>query len=309
MAPKRSGGGGGGGGKKQKYTSRHGPAAHELGPGIRGALITSDVHLEREAIKETYRLFETVLDAAAPDKSDAASASTSAAGTQSAGTAGDALAAELAALQGEAGDGESKKPAPRLSIAQTECKGNVFVRLDKSVNLDPVELVDRVMEGARAGAAGGRAPHVVRMLPVQCTCSARTPEAIAEAVAPLLAKAFAGFKGSYAVVWRRRCNNEVDKMKTIDALAEAVKAVAPEATVDLKAPQAAVVAEVIKTTCSLSVLPRWGEFAGYNLRAVAGGSADAAPAAQPAQTKAADAGKADGGESGDKAAEGPATTE
>jgi len=110
------------------------------------------------------------------------------------------------------------------------------------------------------------------MMPVQCTCSARTPEAIADAAAPLLAASLRGFTGSYAIVWRRRCNNELEKMKVIDALAAAVQAVAPAASVDLKDAEAAVVAEVIKTTCSLSVLPRWRQQQGYNLRTVSGGA-------------------------------------
>ena len=276
--PKRerdaSGGGGGNNKNKKHYTHGHGGGARELAPGMRGALLTCDVHLEREAIKEAYRLFDSLLDAEAPTEradDEAAGASSS-----SAGTAGDALAAELRALQDEATSAKSaagKPDSKPLSIAQTGCNGNVFIRLAESVALDPVTLVDRIMERARSGASG--APHVVRMLPVQCTCSARTPEAIAEAVAPLLREALSGYKGSYAVVWKRRCNGEIDKAKVIDALATAVSAVAPEATVDLNGAEAAIVAEVIKTTCSLSVLPRWREFHGYNLRAVGVAAANA----------------------------------
>lgn len=271
---KRDGGGGGSGGwssqKKAKYMQGNGPAAHEFSPGLRGALITCDVHLEREAIKETYRLFEAVIEAEAPPA--AAAAGPRAGEGTSSNTAGDALAAELAELQGETNaDNAAAKPKPQLSIAQTGCNGSVFVRFDKAVALDPVTLVDRVMERAKAGAAGARAPHVIRMLPVQSTCPARTADCIAEAAEPLIAAALSNYKGTYSVQWRRRCNGEIDKMSVINALAAAVNKVAPEATVDLANADAAIVAEVIKTTCSLAVLPRWREFDGYNLRTVSGG--------------------------------------
>ena len=291
---KRADGGGGGGGwkghKKAKYTQGSGPAAHELSPGLHGALVTCEVHLEREAIKETYRLFDAILDAEVP------AAASNAADVADAGpskTAGDALAAELASLQGDAAvEGGAEKAKPRLSVAQTGCNGTVFVRLDKAAALDPVSLVDRAMERAKAGAAGCRAPHVVRMLPVQCTCPARTPEGIAEAAAPLLAAALSNYKGTYSVQWRRRCNNEIDKMAVINALAAALNKVAPDATVDLAAPEAAIVAEVIKTTCSLSVLPRWKEFSAYNLRTVSGGVAPQPSAKTNKPEKAASSGSA-----------------
>ena len=72
-----------------------------------------------------------------------------------------------------------------------------------------------------------------------------------------------------AVVQQRVARVDVDVAEVDDALAGAVGTVAPEATVDLNGAQAAVVVDVIKTTCSLAVLPRWSEFCGYNLRAAA----------------------------------------
>lgn len=177
-------------------------------------------------------------------------------------TAGDELTREIQALRGDAADGAG--PKRRFSVAQTGCNGSVFIRFEDA-SLDPVALVDRAMEQSDSRAA----PHVVRMLPVHTTCSARTPDMIAAAVAPLAVPGLGGFTGTYAVQWRRRCNSEVDKAKVIDALAVAAQSVAPKATVDLKHAEAAIVAEVIKTTCCLSVLPRWREFKEYNLRAVA----------------------------------------
>jgi hypothetical protein len=276
MPPTRAGGGDGDSGpKKRRYgTPGPSPGRHDLCPGLRGCLITCDVHLERDAIRECMRLFEGLDDEA---KETVESAGSDAASATPIETAGDALHAELQALQGGSkGSAEPTKPEARFSVAQTGCSGNVFIRFGSAVTLGPVGLVDRAMERAReGGGAGGRAPHVIRMLPVQATCAAKKedagPEAIGAAARPRIEGAAHDFAGTYAVVWKRKCNSDVDRVKTIDVLAAAMHAAAPKAKVDLGNAELAVVAEVIKTTCCLAVLPRWAEFAGYNLRTVSGG--------------------------------------
>ena len=167
-------------------------------------------------------------------------------------------------------------------VAQTGCPGSIFIRIEDS-DVDPVHLVDRVMEQART-AGRSPAPHVVRMIPVQTTCSARTTTGIAEAATPFVQASLRGYTGSYAVHWRRRYNSEVDKMAVINALAAVVSSVAPDAKVDLKHADAAMSIEVIKSLGCVSVLPRWREFQEYNLRALVsdrcdGEDASAAPKA------------------------------
>ena len=290
---------------KKRYIQGNGAGVSALQPGLHGAMITCDVHVEREAIKEAFRLFETAIDTYAPLPQEAIEApppgGVGPTGTEQ--TAGDALAAELEAFKREKPD-KSKfiKHVSKLAIAQTGCNGTVFVRFGEYVPMDCVTLVDRVMEDAASVVVGMNAPHVIRMMPIQATCSARTPEQIGEAAAPLLEKALSGFKGTYAVVWRRRCNNEIDKMRVIDVLAAAVHKVAPEAKVDLKDAEAAIVAEVIKTTCCLSVLPRWREFNQYNLRThVHGGVSPLAPRIKEEPAAEAAAASAAAGASSSKA--------
>ena len=230
MSKRDGGGGASGANKKRKYVQGHGIALRELGPGLRGALITCDVHVEKDAIRETFRLLEALTETLEPAATDLAV--TPAAATASSATAGDALARELAELQAErAGEPSKAKPTKRFSVAQTDCGGSVFIRFDDPA-LDPVAVVDRVMEQALANRRSG-APHVVRMLPVQATCSARTVATLAETAEPLMQKSLAGYAGTYAVHWRRRFNKVIDKMEVINAVAKAVEAVAPKATVDL----------------------------------------------------------------------------
>lgn len=274
MSKREHNAGGSGPNKKRRYVSGPQAARHDLQPGHRGVLLSCDVHVERDAIREAFRLFEQLLDEAEESAKPAAAAAT----PKKSVTAADALEAELAELQkergGSSGDGgkkDGKAPPPRLSVSQTGCNGNVFIRVAESAPIDPVTLVDRAMARAKLGGAGSRAPHIIRMVPIQRTVSARSAEDLGNGITPLVESTLsASFGGTYAVLWRRRCNNDIDKMGCINAVAAALNKHAPKATVDLNHAECGLVTEVIKTTCCLAVLPRWKEFKGYNFRAVSG---------------------------------------
>ena len=286
---KRPASGGAASSKKRKYVDYE-KRSYMRGGGMRGVLVTCDVHVEKSAIRESCQLFEQHTEEAAPAAEE---------GAERAATAGESLAAELQALQGAKADGSGgDSEAKQFSVAQTGVQGVVMIRFaDKS--LDPAALVGGIVERAqRDGNAG--APHVVRMYPVQATCHASVAEIVAAAT-PLLS-ALRGFEGSFAINWRRRCNSSVDKMEVIEALASAAAAVAPKARVELRNPQAVVNVDVIKTTCCLGVLPDWRRHVEYNLReaanpgaaAVAHAAANAAAAAAKQAAKAVKADAAGG---------------
>mmetsp|Transcript_26796 Transcript_26796/g.86116 ORF Transcript_26796/g.86116 Transcript_26796/m.86116 type:complete len:280 (+) Transcript_26796:3-842(+) len=263
---KRLGGEGGGGSHAKRRYVAPTPGVCELSRGMRGVLITCDTHLEHKAIKEAYRLLDDLAGggAAAGDGGDGGDDGD---GGSASGTAGDKLAAELAALKEGGGEGGGSggggtAHAKRFSVAQTGCAGTVLLRFSEEAD-DPTEIASRALGEAQARGESS-APHVIRLLPVQAVCGA-TPAAIVAALQPLLAP-LAGFGGTFAVQWRRRHNTAVDKESVIREVAAAVHAVAPKATVNLRAPSAAVVIEVIKSDAAVSVLPRWAELKAYNLR-------------------------------------------
>ena len=204
---------GGGGAKKRRFA--HGT---ELTAGMRGVIITCDSHLEHKAIRECFERFGTVAEATGPK----AGPKDNAAETATDGTAGDALAREIEALK-QGGRAAGGKPA--FSVAQTGCAGNVMIRFEGEA-LDPVKIVEQVMEEALSSRCSG-APHIVRMLPVQASCSAHTRN-IVQAVEPLVHAALQGFEATFAVQWRRRHNTTLDKMEVINAVVDAVLAVAPK---------------------------------------------------------------------------------
>ena len=234
---------------KRKYFQGSGGESL-LATGTRGLLITCDVHQERKAIRECLALLDSL--SGGDEVADAGGAE------EASGTAGDALARDLAALREQ-----EKGSAKRFAVAQTGIAGVIMIRIADAA-VDPVQLADRVMEEAIASQRSC-APHVVRILPVQTTCSAHVGN-ITQAAAALLG-ALRGSEDTYAVQWRRRCNTGIDKMEVINAVAAAVSAVAPKARVDLAAPAAAVMVDVMKTVCCVSVLPDWRRVQSYNLRA------------------------------------------
>ena len=209
---------GGGGAKKRR--SGHGT---ELTAGMRGVIITCDSHLEHKAIRECFERFGMVTETGprASGPKDAA------AGAATGGTAGDALAREIEALK-QGGRAAGARPA--FSVAQTGCAGNVMIRFEGEA-LDPIEIVEQVMEEALTSRCSG-APHIVRMLPVQASCSAHVRN-IVQTVEPLVQAALRGFEGTFAVQWRRRHNTSLDKMEVINAVAGALAEVAPKARLQL----------------------------------------------------------------------------
>lgn len=246
--------------KRRFFQNSQTARSGDLAPGMRGVLISCDVHVERDAIRECFRIFEGL------DDEDDTRLSVDATAATPCDSAGSALARELAKLKEKdqkhaSGEGTRR----RFSVAQTGCAGNVFIRCE-GASVDPVRLVTRVMEQAISTQTVD-APHVIRMLPIQLTCAAK-PSTIEMELKSLLT-GLVGYDRTYAVQWRRRCNTAIDKMAVIDAAASAVAAVAPKARVDLNKCETGILIDVIKTTCCVSVLPDWSRFHQYNLRALA----------------------------------------
>mmetsp|Transcript_62533 Transcript_62533/g.104068 ORF Transcript_62533/g.104068 Transcript_62533/m.104068 type:complete len:270 (+) Transcript_62533:30-839(+) len=243
--------------KKRFFQSQALVNGGDLTKGMRGVLLTCDTHLEKKAVRECVQMLERLDE----DESTAASCAPATAYN----TAGAVLASELAALQsGQAATGDFTKGKQRFSVVQTGCGGNVMIRFQHDQD-EPLQIVDRAMEAARTTGTSG-APHVVRLLPVQATCAANRAS-IMQAVTPLI-QTLKGCEKTFAVQWRRRCNTGLDKMEVIDAIAMAMRDIAPKAKVDLCKPQVAVLLEVVKTVCCVSVLPDWQHFKSYNLRAI-----------------------------------------
>ena len=70
---------------------------------------------------------------------------------------------------------------------------------------------------------------------------------------------------TYCVIFKARLNNNFFKQDAIDIVGEVMKELCPGAKVEYKNPDLAVIFEVMKGHCCLSVLPNYYGYKKYNL--------------------------------------------
>ena len=70
---------------------------------------------------------------------------------------------------------------------------------------------------------------------------------------------------TYCVVFKARLNNNFFKQDAIDIVGDIMKELCPNAKVEYKNPDLAIVFEVMKSHCCLSVLPNYYGYKKYNL--------------------------------------------
>ena len=154
-----------------------------------------------------------------------------------------------------------RRQRPKINVRETGVNDNILIQMDK--NICPLELASKAVVFAK-NMGISPSPHVTKLLPVQAT-STVSAYAIAQAAEPLIHDSMRSFKGSFAIVWRRRCSETADRQKIIDAVVAIVQKFAPDATVELDDPDVAILVEVLKTTSYISVLPQWAEMSRYNM--------------------------------------------
>ena len=75
---------------------------------------------------------------------------------------------------------------------------------------------------------------------------------------------------TYCVIFKARLNNNFFKQDAIDIVGDIMKELCPNAKVEYKNPDLAVIFEVMKGQCCLSVLPNYYGYKKYNLIELAG---------------------------------------
>lgn len=70
---------------------------------------------------------------------------------------------------------------------------------------------------------------------------------------------------TYCVIFKARLNQNFFKQDAIDVIGEVMKDLCPSAKVEYKNPDLAIVFEVMKSHCCLSVLPNYYKYKKYNL--------------------------------------------
>lgn len=219
--------------------------------GQRGFLVTCNFK-EKECIKESYNLFNSYLtdEAVVAEPDEEKAPVTSDADEDDISTQ---LAKEI----------KASKAAVRERIFQavdTQTANCIFIEAKIE---DPLAMAVKIVRDI-AETKVARTRFLLRLIPVEIVCKANIVDIMTQA-AQIFDKHFLTEPKSYAIIFNRRYNNDIKRDHVIKELADIIQAKNLHNKVDLKNPQLAVIVEVIKGFCCLSVLPDYYLLKKYNL--------------------------------------------
>eukprot|EP00123_Amoebidium_parasiticum_P020959 comp5919_c0_seq2/m.1775 comp5919_c0_seq2/g.1775 ORF comp5919_c0_seq2/g.1775 comp5919_c0_seq2/m.1775 type:complete len:266 (-) comp5919_c0_seq2:24-821(-) len=170
----------------------------------------------------------------------------------------------------EEGSKDKDEDARRIvPLDMDRTRGILFLQCDPTI--DPVILVHGIMQDLDSTKLL-KSRFIQRLVPVVSTCKSHVEE-IEKAVRPIVEPIFhqpdqQGYK--YAVWYRARNNEALDRMTVINAVATIVAEGDKGHKVDLTAPEWVVIVEVVgKYTC-LSVVQDFYKYKKYNVHEVVG---------------------------------------
>jgi len=232
-----------------------------LKPGLKGFLCTCNSR-EKDCIRESYNILNEYADSLYGEEKAGAAASTSAGQVPPQNDSEDeeietALSKELNALKAE----RNKLPSMRRFQAVDSGANNcIFIQTTVS---EPVKLAHYIMKDLEA-TKKQKTRFLLRLLPIEATCKAYLDD-IRQTADSMFDKYFSKEGKTFAVLFNRRNSSGVNRDDLIRDLAEMVITRHPENRADLKHPQLAIIVEIIRNMCCLSVVPEYFELRKYNL--------------------------------------------
>ncbi|CAL7936343.1 unnamed protein product [Xylocopa violacea] len=157
---------------------------------------------------------------------------------------------------------EYSKPvnARRFQVVDTGVKNVVFIR---STLTNPLELVTKIITELNE-TKQQRTRFLLRLLPIEVVCKANMTDIKAKANV-MLEKYFAQEPKTFSIVFNRHSNSNIHRDEVIEDLAEIISKKNPGNKADLKNPEFAVIVEMIRGVCLMSVAPNYYKFRKYNL--------------------------------------------
>uniref|UniRef100_A0A0N7Z8J7 Putative thump domain-containing protein n=1 Tax=Rhodnius neglectus TaxID=72488 RepID=A0A0N7Z8J7_9HEMI len=147
-----------------------------------------------------------------------------------------------------------------FQVIETDVKSCVFIKT--TVN-DHVKLATSIFTEIK-DQKKCKSKFLIRLLPIEITCKAYIDD-IKKAADEIFDVHFKCEPTTYAVMYNHRCNNSVLRAEVIEALCVLVRDRNLNHSVELKNPKKAILVEIIKGICCLSVLSNYYEFKKYNL--------------------------------------------
>jgi len=268
-------------GKGNWYKQQAKKRKFSLCPDLKGFLLFCNSH-ERETIREAYVLLNQFADRTyGPEVSEPKTLEgepLSAENDEVENEIEDELDKEKKILQAQANKDESDR---RFQVVESGIQNVLFIRT--TVN-DPVALASEILRDI-AETSTQRSRYLIRLIPIQKTCKAfdgpvkeaaktlLTPHYKSTDVAKESVKSEEGKDinvgttsfPSYCVIFKARLNQNFFKQDAIDIIGDIMKELCPNAKVEYKNPDLAIVFEVMKGHCCLSVVPHYYKYKKYNL--------------------------------------------
>ncbi|XP_011136840.1 THUMP domain-containing protein 1 homolog isoform X1 [Harpegnathos saltator] len=148
----------------------------------------------------------------------------------------------------------------RFQVVDTGVKNMIFVRSTLS---KPLELVTNIVTELDTSKKQCTR-YLLRLLPIEVVCKAYMDD-IRTKASILFEKYFSQEPKTFSIVFNRHSNNSIKRNEIIEDLAEIISKKNPGNKADLKNPEIAVVVEVIRGLCLLSIAPNYYKFKKYNL--------------------------------------------
>ncbi|KOC60627.1 THUMP domain-containing protein 1 [Habropoda laboriosa] len=157
---------------------------------------------------------------------------------------------------------EYAKPvtARRFQVVDTGVKNVVFIR---STLKNPLELVTKIITKLHK-TKEQHSRFLLRLLPIEAVCKANMNDIKSKANV-VLEKYFAQEPKTFGIVFNRHSNNNIHREEVIEDLADIINKKNPGNKTDLRNPELAVIVEVIRGVCLLSIAPNYYKYRKYNL--------------------------------------------
>lgn len=239
-----------------------------LEPGITGFLCTCNFH-EKDCVRDAYKLLNEFADEMYGPDTTKDTHNDNAELTKKDDSVDEAKEDNVEddisnALNKEINElkAEYAKPmaARRFQVVDTGLKNVIFIR---STLPDPLELVTKIVTELDR-TKQQRTRYLLRLLPIEVVCKAYMND-IKQKANVMLEKYFAQDPKTFSIVFNRHSNNNIQRDEIIEDLAEIINKKNPGNKADLKNPELAVIVEVIRGVCLLSVAPNYYKFRKYNL--------------------------------------------
>ncbi|XP_062552678.1 THUMP domain-containing protein 1 homolog [Armigeres subalbatus] len=235
-----------------------------LEPGQCGFMVTCNFR-EKDCIQESYRLLNECADELY-GKAEEDSQKKKPAADQD-----DAEEEDISVLvQNQAEAVKKERPQFRFQSVETGAKNCCFITTTLK---EPKELALKILRDLHE-TKKRKSRNILRLMPIEVVTRANLKDII-DASGSLFDKYFLKEPKTFAIMFNKRFNNSIERTEVIEELAGLVASKNIHNKANLKNPDLAIIVEVVKGLCLISVVPDYFLLRKYNLVEICAGREEA----------------------------------